>query len=353
MTSGLDAAMAAVGDRWTLLVVDALLAGPRRFSELQEAIPRVAPNVLTARLRRLEQEGLVTAVRYSDRPPRVEYRSPRPAGAGRGVAVAGRWGAREVGGRGGGPPPPVVRDGARNPLVLSDLRRVDRAGRRRPPLGLTKAVTRRRSPAGGHRRRATSTNRPGTRRPTASTGRRSPASRLTSGGARAPTPRPWRRRPRRGTAARRPGAQSERPGSGSGHRWRGAPPRRGSRRCRRQWMTVTRSPSGPRTGSARPSAVSVTSPTPISGGARRHRPAESRRHLLGAQAHAENGEIGADRLGDPGALGLQPRELGGVVDPHGSSHDDQGTEVGGLRKRAPDRGAPHASAPRRRRGARR
>ena len=53
VTSGLDAAMAAVGDRWTLLVVDALLEGPMRFSQLQEAIPKVAPNVLSARLRRL------------------------------------------------------------------------------------------------------------------------------------------------------------------------------------------------------------------------------------------------------------------------------------------------------------
>src|ERR1700730_9557123 len=99
VTSGLDAAMAAVGDRWTLLVVDALLDGPRRFSELQEAIPKVAPNVLTARLRRLENKGLVVAAGYSDRPPRMEYRVTE---AGRDLAGAlrllGRWGARDGGG---------------------------------------------------------------------------------------------------------------------------------------------------------------------------------------------------------------------------------------------------------------
>ena len=98
MTSGLDAAMAAVGDRWTLLVVDALLDGPRRFSELQEAIPKVAPNVLTARLRRLEEQGLIAGARYSDRPPRVEYRVTE---AGRELAGAlrllSRWGARDGG----------------------------------------------------------------------------------------------------------------------------------------------------------------------------------------------------------------------------------------------------------------
>jgi len=99
VTSGLDEAMARVGDRWTLLVVDALLAGPRRFSELQGDIPRLAPNVLTARLRRLEREGLVTAVPYSDRPPRLEYRITE---AGRELAGAlrllARWGSRESGG---------------------------------------------------------------------------------------------------------------------------------------------------------------------------------------------------------------------------------------------------------------
>jgi DNA-binding HxlR family transcriptional regulator len=104
VTSGLDEAMARVGDRWTLLVVDALLVGPRRFSELQGDIPRVAPNVLTARLRRLEREGLVTAVPYSDRPPRLEYRITE---AGRELAGAlrllARWGSRESAGTVPGP----------------------------------------------------------------------------------------------------------------------------------------------------------------------------------------------------------------------------------------------------------
>ncbi len=104
VTSGLDEAMARVGDRWTLLVVDALLERPRRFSELQGDIPRVAPNVLTARLRRLEGQGLVLAVPYSDRPPRLEYRITE---AGRELAGAlrllARWGSRESGGDVEGP----------------------------------------------------------------------------------------------------------------------------------------------------------------------------------------------------------------------------------------------------------
>jgi len=91
--------MATVGDRWTLVVIHALLAGPRRFSDLQGAIPRVAPNVLTSRLRTLEEGGLIVGVRYSDRPPRSEYRVTE---AGRELAGAlrllSRWGARQSGG---------------------------------------------------------------------------------------------------------------------------------------------------------------------------------------------------------------------------------------------------------------
>ena len=66
-------AVERIGERWALLVVDALLAGPLRFNELQEALPGIAPNVLTQRLRHLEREALVVARPYSQRPPRFEY----------------------------------------------------------------------------------------------------------------------------------------------------------------------------------------------------------------------------------------------------------------------------------------
>src|SRR3954453_18601781 len=71
--SALDHALAALGDRWSLLVVDALLSGPRRFGELQAAVPAIAPNVLTARLRSLEEPGVVVAEPYSHRPLRYRY----------------------------------------------------------------------------------------------------------------------------------------------------------------------------------------------------------------------------------------------------------------------------------------
>jgi DNA-binding HxlR family transcriptional regulator len=69
----LDQALAVVGDRWTLLVVAALLDGPLRFGDLQDAVPGIASNVLTQRLRALQEDGLVSAEPYSTRPARYSY----------------------------------------------------------------------------------------------------------------------------------------------------------------------------------------------------------------------------------------------------------------------------------------
>jgi DNA-binding HxlR family transcriptional regulator len=97
--SALDAALDRVGDRWSLLIVDALLEGPRRFGELREALPSIAPNILTDRLRRLERERILVAAPYSTRPPRMEYTL---TGDGRDLASALRlladWGTRRTGG---------------------------------------------------------------------------------------------------------------------------------------------------------------------------------------------------------------------------------------------------------------
>jgi len=71
--SPLAEALARVGDRWTLLVVEALLTGPRRFNDLLEAIPGIAANILSERLKRLEREALLVARPYSERPPRAAY----------------------------------------------------------------------------------------------------------------------------------------------------------------------------------------------------------------------------------------------------------------------------------------
>ena len=69
----LAAALERVGDRWSLLLIEALLEGPRRFGELSGSVSGIAPNILADRLRRLESERLLRAVPYSERPPRFTY----------------------------------------------------------------------------------------------------------------------------------------------------------------------------------------------------------------------------------------------------------------------------------------
>jgi DNA-binding HxlR family transcriptional regulator len=63
-----------IGERWTILLLrDMLLHGPRRFQDFQTSLPGVAPNVLSARLKAMEDNGLVRRSLYSERPPRMEY----------------------------------------------------------------------------------------------------------------------------------------------------------------------------------------------------------------------------------------------------------------------------------------
>ena len=103
--SSLEVALDRVGDRWSLLLVEALLDGSRRFNELGETLPGIASNILSDRLRRLEREGIVRATPYSKRPPRLEYSL---TAEGRDLASALRlladWGARHVGREGGHEP---------------------------------------------------------------------------------------------------------------------------------------------------------------------------------------------------------------------------------------------------------
>ena len=95
----LEAALDRVGDRWSLLIVESLLDGARRFGELSEALPGIAPNILSERLRRLEREGIVRASPYQQRPVRMTYSLTADA---RDLASAlhllADWGARRTGG---------------------------------------------------------------------------------------------------------------------------------------------------------------------------------------------------------------------------------------------------------------
>ena len=85
-------ALEVVGERWTLLIVRDAFLGLRRFDEFQQNLG-IARNVLTDRLTRLVDEGILERVRYSERPARYEYRLT-PKGRELNIAIAGlrQWG---------------------------------------------------------------------------------------------------------------------------------------------------------------------------------------------------------------------------------------------------------------------
>jgi DNA-binding HxlR family transcriptional regulator len=62
-----------IGDKWTVLVVQTLADGPRRFNELRREIPSVSQRMLTLTLRNLERDGLVSRTVTPSIPPRVDY----------------------------------------------------------------------------------------------------------------------------------------------------------------------------------------------------------------------------------------------------------------------------------------
>jgi DNA-binding HxlR family transcriptional regulator len=85
-------ALEIVGERWTLLIIRDAFLGLRRFDEFQESLG-IARNVLTDRLNRLVDEGLLERVRYSEQPERYEYHLTEKGNA-LDLALAGlrQWG---------------------------------------------------------------------------------------------------------------------------------------------------------------------------------------------------------------------------------------------------------------------
>ena len=66
-------ALDLVGDKWTLLIVRDLAAGPRRFVELQRVLPGISTEQLRSRLNRMVADGMLTRQRFREVPPRVDY----------------------------------------------------------------------------------------------------------------------------------------------------------------------------------------------------------------------------------------------------------------------------------------
>ena len=63
-----------IGERWTILILrDLVVAGPRKFQDFERSLDGISPNTLSARLKRLEDAGIVERRFYEQHPPRAEY----------------------------------------------------------------------------------------------------------------------------------------------------------------------------------------------------------------------------------------------------------------------------------------
>ncbi len=62
-----------IGDKWKVLILRDLMPGTKRFGELKRSIGGVSQKVVTAQLRDMEENGLVSRKVYAEVPPRVEY----------------------------------------------------------------------------------------------------------------------------------------------------------------------------------------------------------------------------------------------------------------------------------------
>jgi DNA-binding HxlR family transcriptional regulator len=91
---GVARALDLVGDRWALLVIRELLLGPKRFTDLRAGLPRIQPDVLSTRLRELEQHGIVEP---EPLPPPASTRAYELTSRGRElepvILALGQWGS--------------------------------------------------------------------------------------------------------------------------------------------------------------------------------------------------------------------------------------------------------------------
>ena len=116
-------ALEIVGERWTLLIVRDVAAGKRRFDEVQQSLG-IARNVLTDRLARLVEEGILERVRYSERPERYEYHlTPKGRDLQLAITALREWGDKYVSEQ----PPTLLRCKSDGTPVVAALVRADGA----------------------------------------------------------------------------------------------------------------------------------------------------------------------------------------------------------------------------------
>ena len=92
-------ALSLVGERWSLLIVRELLHGPKRYTDLANGLPGIGTNILAARLRDLEQVGIVAEAEAAaaGRVDGLRADRVRPRARARSLYALARWGARSLG----------------------------------------------------------------------------------------------------------------------------------------------------------------------------------------------------------------------------------------------------------------
>jgi DNA-binding HxlR family transcriptional regulator len=131
-----------IGDRWTLLVVRDLLRGTQRFQDLLGSLPGIAPNILSARLKLMEDHGLIRRRLYSDHPPRAEYElTERGRELGMVVGALAAWGSRHVHRQ-----TQLVHTGCGHPVAVGYYCPDCKTGVRGSEVGVTRAAARPGSP---------------------------------------------------------------------------------------------------------------------------------------------------------------------------------------------------------------
>ena len=87
-----------IGERWTILILrDLLLAGPCKFQDFQQSLSGISPNTLSARLKKLEEHGVIARRFYEDHPPRAEYiLTDKGKELGLVIGALATWGSQHV-----------------------------------------------------------------------------------------------------------------------------------------------------------------------------------------------------------------------------------------------------------------
>lgn len=71
---GVSKSLKIIGSKWTMLIIRDLCEGMKRFGQLQHSLEGISPRTLSARLKQLENDGIITKKVFPEIPPHVEYR---------------------------------------------------------------------------------------------------------------------------------------------------------------------------------------------------------------------------------------------------------------------------------------